>query len=58
MLSLPDDELLNILNNATILKLDNQFIEIIQHEIYWRKLKIKFSFIEEKFTYQVSDSDR
>jgi hypothetical protein len=49
--SLLDDELLYILNNAMILKLDTHFIELIQHEIYRRKLKIEFSFIEEKFKY-------
>lgn len=54
MRSLQDDELLIFLNIAVKLKLDTQFIKKIIHEIYRRKLKIEFSFKEEKYKYQAS----
>lgn len=39
MWSLSNEELLNILNEATKLKLDTEFIEMIQHQIHRRKVE-------------------
>ncbi|MDQ0878790.1 hypothetical protein QFZ77_007449 [Paenibacillus sp. V4I3] len=55
MWSLSDEELLNILNEATKLKLDTKFIEMIQYQIHLRKLKIDYSLIEENFNIKLAN---
>lgn len=47
MWSLSDEELLNILNEATKLELDTEFIDLIQSQIRQRKAKYAYSLLED-----------
>jgi len=55
--SLSDEELLNILNEATKLELDTEFIDLIQCQIRQRKAKYAYSLLEENFKNYINSID-